>query len=119
MNIRTLQPVIFIPGDQAAAFRTTFVDGLWRALGEVMRWYRQQADRDVFQALPVVEFIGSHPAEDYFQGTQDKVLYELGRVWGVGRDGRAYVCYGLWGEGPYQAEGNVIGASGDYLVVQS
>lgn len=54
--MRTLQPLIFIPEDQAAANREAFADALWR---------------------------------------------------------------GLWGEGPYQAPGNVIGASGDYLVVQS
>ena len=47
------------------------------------------------------------------------MLRELSRLWDIGRDGRTYVCYGLWGEGPYQAAGNVIGASGDYLVVQS
>ncbi len=119
MPLRTVQPVIFIPSDQAAAYREELIEGLWRALGEVMRWYRRRADRDVFQALPAVEFVGSHPAADYFQGTQEKALYELSRVWPIGRDGRTYICYGLWGEGPYQAEGNVIGASGDYLVVQS
>jgi hypothetical protein len=119
MPVRTLQPVIFIPSDQAANLRDAFFDGLWRALGEAMRWYRRQADADVFQTLPIVEFVGTYPAADYFQGTQDKVLHELRGTWRVGADGRTYVCYGLWGEGPYQAQGNVIGASGDYLVVQS
>jgi len=117
--LRTVQPVIFVPQDGAAAFREAYVEALWRALGEVLRWYRRHADRDVFQALPVVEYVGRKRAESYFHGTQDKVLNELAAVWEVGRDGRTYVCYGLWGEGPYQAQGNVIGASGDYLVVQS
>ncbi|MHB8577913.1 MAG: hypothetical protein ACYDCQ_21595 [Dehalococcoidia bacterium] len=119
MPLSTLQPVIFIPSDAGADYREAFREGLWRALGEVMRWYRTQTDRDVFQTLPVVEYVGKRPAAYYFQNTQEKALQELGDVWPIGRDGRAYVCYGLWGEGPYQAEGNVIGASGDYLVVQS
>ena len=118
-SLRTLQPVLFIPSDQSAAFRREYVEGLWRALGDVMRWYRARADRDIFQALPIVEYIGVLRARDYFQDTQDQVLRELSRVWDIGRDGRTYLCYGLWGEGPYQANGNVIGASGDYLVVQS
>lgn len=117
--MRTLQPLIFIPEDQVTAFQEAYVEALWRALGETMRWYRRQADRDLFQALPVLEYVGRHPAAHYFSGTQDKALQELGRVWNVGGDGLTYVCYGLWGEGPYQAEGNVIGASGDFLVVQS
>jgi hypothetical protein len=117
--MRTLQPIIFIPADQSAAFKQAFVAVLWDRLGEVMRWYRRHLDRDVFQALPVLETVGSHPAHDYYADTQNKVLAELSRHWGVGRDGRTYLCYGLWGEGPYQAQGNVIGASGDYLVVQS
>jgi len=117
--LRTVQPIIFIPQDQAAAFRAEYAEALWRALGEVLRWYRERADRDLFQALPVLEYVGQRPAAHYFQATQDKVMRELSAVWEVGRDGRTYVCYGLWGEGPYQAKGNVIGASGDYLVVQS
>lgn len=117
--MRTLQPLIFIPADQAGAFREAYADALWRALGEAMRWYRQQLERNVFQALPLLEYVGGRPAEFYFHDTQEKVLHELSRVWGVGRDGLTYVCYGLWGEGPYQAAGNVIGANGDYLVVQS
>jgi hypothetical protein len=117
--MRTLQPLIFIPQDQAAGYREAYADALWRALGEAMRWYRQQLERNVFSALPLLEYVGSRPAEFYFQDTQDKVLRELSRVWSVGHDCLTYVCYGLWGEGPYQAPGNVIGASGDYLVVQS
>jgi hypothetical protein len=116
---RTLQPVMFIPGDQAATLRPEFSDGLWRALGEAMRWWRNCMECDVFQTLPIVEFVGAKPAQHYFQGTQEKVAAELGRLYTLGRDGKTYVCYGLWGEGPYQARGNVIGASGDYLVVQS
>jgi len=116
---RTIQPIIFVPSDQAGTFREAYVNALWRALGEVMCWYRQHADRDLFQALPVLQCVGLRPAHRYFQDTQNTVLYELGRYWGVGTDGRTYVCYGLWGEGPYQAPGNVIGATGDYLVVQS
>jgi hypothetical protein len=117
--VRTIQPVIFIPEDQVANLRQEFVDALWTAIGDVMRWYRRQAERNVFRAMPVVESVGRRPAEEYFQGTQEKVLHELSLIWAVGRDGLTYVCYGLWGEGPYQAKGNVIGASGDYLVVQS
>jgi Putative peptidase family len=118
-RLRTLQPIIFVPQDQAAAFRPAFVDALWQALGEVMRWYRRHTDREVFQSRAVVEYVGKRPAHEYFQDTQALVQYELQRLWNVGSDGITYVCYGLWGEGPYQAQGNVIGASGDYLVVQS
>lgn len=116
---RTLQPVLFIPSDQAAALRPEFAPALWQALGEAMRWWRARFECDVFQALPIVEFVGAKPAEQYYQDTQAKVETELGRLYALGRDGKTYVCYGLWGEGPYQAPGNVIGASGDYLVVQS
>jgi hypothetical protein len=115
---RTLQPLIFIPSDGAAEFREAYVEALWRALGDAMRWWRARTDRNVFQALPVLEFVGAYAARD-FADTQNRVLYELRRVWNVGADGVTYVCYGLWGEGPYQARGNVIGASGDFLVVQS
>ncbi|HZU76372.1 MAG TPA: hypothetical protein VFA70_06380 [Dehalococcoidia bacterium] len=116
---RTLQPLIFIPADGAADFREAYAEALWRAVGEAMRWWRGHTDRNVFQALPILEFVGAYSAHQYFHDTQNKVLYELRRVWNVGADGITYVCYGLWGEGPYQAHGNVIGASGDYLVVQS
>lgn len=117
--MRTLQPLLFIPSDQAAAYREAFAEALWRAVGDAMRWWRRQIDRDVFQAMPVVEFVGRKPAEAYYAETQAKAEQELRAVWGVGRDGVTYLCYGLWGEGPYQSPGNVIGTSGDYLVVQS
>ena len=117
--MRTVQPLIFIPSDPVSSFREGYVEALWRALGEVMRWYRSRTDHNLFQALPVLECVGEYSANEYYQDTQNKVLFELRRTWPVGTDGLTYVCYGLWGEGPYQAHGNVIGASGDYLVVQS
>ena len=117
--IRTIQPILFIPQDQAAAFRPAFVDALWQALGEVMRWYRGHFDCDIFQSRAVIDYVGRYPAAEYFQDTQQQVQYELSRFWQLGHDGITYVCYGLWGEGPYQAAGNVIGTNGDYLVVQS
>jgi|SRR5579875_491919 len=116
---RTLLPVLFVPPDQATAPIAAFGEALWRALGEAMRWWRAQIERDVFQALALTEVLGRHEAAWYFQNTQEKVAAELRAIWPLGTDGITYVCYGLWGEGPYQAPGNVIGASGDMLVVQS
>jgi hypothetical protein len=117
--VRTLQPLLFIPSDESAAPVAAFGEALWRALGEAMRWWRAQLDRDVFQTLPLSEVVGHRAAASYFDGTQEKVAAELRAIWPLGRDGITYVCYGLWGEGPYRAAGNVIGANGDYLVVQS
>jgi hypothetical protein len=117
--IRTVQPIIFVPRDEVAVPRQAFARALWEVLGEVMAWYRARTDRNVFQALPVLEFVGVHEARDYHRDTQRKVEFELRGTWNLGADGVTYLCYGLWGEGPYQASGNVIGASGHYLVVQS
>lgn len=117
--LRTLQPVLFVPPDQATAPIGAFAEALWRALGTAMRWWRAQLDCNVFQTLPLTELIGRHEAAWYFQSTQEKVAAELRALWPLGSDGITYICYGLWGEGPYQAPGNVIGASGDALVVQS
>ncbi len=117
--IRTVQPLLFIPTDQSAQPIGAFGEALWRALGEALRWWRARLDRDVFQTLPLTEVVGKRPAADYFADTQGKVEVELRALWPLGRDGVTYVCYGLWGEGPYQTAGNVIGTSGDYLVVQS
>ena len=96
---RTLQPVIFIPSDQAAALRPAFGPALWQALGEAMRWWRARLECDVFQTLPIVEFVGAKPAERYFHDTQGKVEAELGKLYALGRDGKTYVCYGLWARG--------------------
>jgi len=97
--LRTIQPILFIPQDQAAAFRPAFGDALWQALGEVMRWYRGHFDRDLFQSRAVIDYVGRHAAADYFQETQQKVQYELSRFWQLGHDGITYVCYGLWAKG--------------------